>query len=100
VSVVYVIATWAVATGGLQILTAIRMRDVISDEWLMGISGALSIVFGIALMRAPLAGAITLVLLFGFYAISGGVAQLAFGLKLRGLGERLPHRHAAPSTAY
>jgi uncharacterized membrane protein HdeD (DUF308 family) len=98
-SLVYVVAAWAVLTGGLQIVTAVRMRDIISDEWLLGIGGALSILFGLALLRAPLAGALTLVFVFGFYAISGGITQIALGLKLRGLGERLPHRRTAGSTA-
>jgi uncharacterized membrane protein HdeD (DUF308 family) len=98
-SLVYVIAAWTLLTGGLQIVTAVRMRHVISGEWLLGLGGALSIIFGVALMRAPLAGALALVLLFGFYAIASGVSQLVFALKLRGLGQHLPRHQTATSTA-
>ena len=43
-ALVYVIGAWAVVTGILEIVAAIRLRTVISNEWLMGLSGALSIV--------------------------------------------------------
>jgi uncharacterized membrane protein HdeD (DUF308 family) len=98
VSLVYVVAAWAIVTGTLQIVTAIRARDVISDEWLMGLGGAFSIVFGALLLSAPLAGAVTLVLLFGFYAIAGGLSQIALGLKVRRLDQHLPRLRPAPST--
>jgi hypothetical protein len=58
VALVYVIAAWAVVAGGLQILAAIRLRGVISDEWLMGLSGALSVLFGVLLLAGPAAGAL------------------------------------------
>ena len=99
VALVYVIAAWAMLTGGLQILAAIRLRELISDEWLLGLSGALSMLFGILLVTAPAAGVLTLVFLFGYYAISAGLAQVGFGLRLRGLGQHLPRPHAAAAAS-
>jgi uncharacterized membrane protein HdeD (DUF308 family) len=99
-SLVYVVAGWAVMTGVLQITTAIRLRDVISGEWRLAVGGALSIVFGLLLMTGPLAGALTLVFLFGIYAVAAGISQLAFGLYIRGLSQRLPRAHSAASAAH
>jgi uncharacterized membrane protein HdeD (DUF308 family) len=45
-----VIAAWAVVTGCFEIAAAIRLRRVISGEWLLVLSGALSLVFGILLV--------------------------------------------------
>ena len=36
IGLVFVIALWAVATGVLKMLTAILLRDVVDNGWLMG----------------------------------------------------------------
>jgi uncharacterized membrane protein HdeD (DUF308 family) len=99
-ALVYVIGAWAIVTGVLEIAAAIRLRNVISNEWLMGLSGALSIVFGAIVLAQPNAGALALVFLFGFYAILAGVSQISLGFRLRGLGESLqPQTQSAASTS-
>ena len=94
-ALVYVIAAWALLAGGAQIVAAIRLRQYIADEWLLGVGGALSMLFGVLLLTAPATGVLTLVLLFGYYAISAGLAQVGFGLRLRGLAQQLPRPHTA-----
>ena len=86
-ALVYVAGFWAIVTGLLEIVAAIRMRDVISGEWLMGLSGVLSIIFGVLVVAQPNSGALALVYLFGFYAILAGISQIGLGFRLRGLGE-------------
>jgi uncharacterized membrane protein HdeD (DUF308 family) len=76
-------------TGAFQIVAAIRLRTIISGEWLMAIGGALSVLFGVLVIAQPNAGATTLVYLFGFYAILAGISQIGLGLRLRSLGEDL-----------
>jgi len=89
VALVSVVGAWAILTGVLEIVAAIGFRQVISNEWLMGLGGALSIVFGILVLAQPNVGALTLVLLFGAYAILIGIAQVWLGLRLRGLNQDL-----------
>ena len=43
----YLIAAWAVVTGILEIVTAIDLRKVIENDWLLGLSGLASVVFGV-----------------------------------------------------
>jgi len=86
-ALVYVIGFWAIVTGLLEIVAAIHLRDVVSGEWLMGLSGALSVLFGVLVVAQPNAGALALVYIFGFYAILSGVSQIGLGFRLRGLGE-------------
>jgi uncharacterized membrane protein HdeD (DUF308 family) len=93
---VYVVGFWAIVTGLLEIVGALRLRDIINGEWLMGLSGALSIVFGVLVVAQPDSGALVLVYLFGFYAILVGISQIALGFRLRNLGEDV--RQAAPQT--
>jgi uncharacterized membrane protein HdeD (DUF308 family) len=84
-ALVYVVGAWAILTGLLEIVAAIRLREVISTEWLMSLSGALSVLFGIVFLYQPGSGALALVYLFGFYAILAGIAQISLGFRLRGL---------------
>jgi uncharacterized membrane protein HdeD (DUF308 family) len=96
-ALVYVIAAWAVVTGVLEIVAAIRLRKAIDNEWWLGLSGALSIVFGVVLMMAPGAGALALVLWIGAYAVIFGILLVALGVRLR--GRRAATRGATTSRA-
>ena len=80
----YVIAGWAMAIGVLEILAAIRLRQVITNEWWLGVSGALAILFGVFMMLAPGAGALAMVLWIGAYAFVYGIFLVALGIRLRG----------------
>jgi uncharacterized membrane protein HdeD (DUF308 family) len=86
-ALVYVVGFWAIVTGLLEIVAAIRLRDVISGGWLMGLSGALSVLFGVLVVAQPTAGALALVYIFGFYTILAGVSQIGLGFRLHGLSE-------------
>jgi uncharacterized membrane protein HdeD (DUF308 family) len=96
-ALVYVIGAWAIVTGLLEIVAAIRLRDVITSEWLMGFSGVLSIVFGVLVLAQPGSGALAMVFLFGFYAILAGISQISLGWRLHGLAETVQSR--TPSAA-
>ena len=92
VVLLYVIAGWAIVTGGLEIAAAVRLRRHITGEWLMALNGALSIALGVLVMLAPLLGALAVVLLIGAYAFVSGVLLLALGFRLRGAVRRAPER--------
>jgi uncharacterized membrane protein HdeD (DUF308 family) len=74
-----------------EIVAAVRLRKIITNEWWLGLSGALSLVFGALLMLAPGAGAVAMVLWIGTWAVVAGVVLVALGVRLRGL------RHEAPT---
>ena len=55
------IAAWAVVMGIFQIIAAIRLRKVIQNEWLLALSGVLSVLFGLLMFLQPGAGALTVI---------------------------------------
>jgi uncharacterized membrane protein HdeD (DUF308 family) len=79
----FFIAGWAIAIGIFQIIGAIRLRKEIDNEWLLILSGIVSVLFGIGVLIVPGAGALALVWVIGLYAIIEGVlySGLAFRLK-------------------
>jgi len=77
------IASWAIVIGVLQIWGAIRLRREIEGEWLLGLSGLLSIAFGIALIVRPGAGALAVVWLIGWFAILAGCVYVALAFWLK-----------------
>jgi uncharacterized membrane protein HdeD (DUF308 family) len=82
-ALVYVIAAWAVVTGVLEIAAAVRLRRVITGEWLLILSGVLSLIFGFLLVASPLAGALVISWWVGAYAFIFGVTMVALGFRLR-----------------
>jgi uncharacterized membrane protein HdeD (DUF308 family) len=80
----YVIAFWAIFTGILEVVMAIWLRREIENEWLMGLSGVLSVLFGVILAVLPGVGLLSLVWLVGIYALIFGVALIVLGFRVRG----------------
>lgn len=70
----YVIAAWAVFTSILNVIMAISLRREIENEWLMILSGELSVLFGVVLGALPGVGLLSLVWLVGIYELIFGVA--------------------------
>jgi uncharacterized membrane protein HdeD (DUF308 family) len=79
----YLIAGWAVATGVLQIVGAIRLRKEIDNEWFLILGGIVSVLFGVAMFMAPGAGALALIWVIGTYAIVIGVLLVALSFRLK-----------------
>jgi len=77
------IAAWSLVMGIFQIIAAVRLRKSIEKEWLLGLSGLLSIIFGVLMLINPGAGALAVIWVIGAYAILFGVLLIALGVKLR-----------------
>lgn len=82
--VLYIVAFWSIFTGVTQIVQAIQLRKEIEGEFWLGLSGALSVVFGIFLVIAPGPGVLALITIIAAYAIVFGVMLLFLAFRLRG----------------
>jgi uncharacterized membrane protein HdeD (DUF308 family) len=85
----FLIAAWAFLSGIIEIMAAVQLRKVISGEWVLGLTGILSIIIALLLVIQPGAGALAVTWLIGIYAFIFGILLLFLGLKIR----NLPNRH-------
>lgn len=76
ITIVFVVAVWAVITGVLEIAAAIRLRREIDNEWSLGLGGLLSVILGVIMIINPGAGLIGLVAIIAAYAILFGILML------------------------
>ena len=84
-AIVLVIGLWAAASGVVEIVSAVRLRREIADEWLLGLSGIVSIILGAILIWRPQFGQVTTTYVLGTYGLVFGVVLVVLGLRLRRL---------------
>lgn len=85
ISLLAVIASWAILTGIFEVVVAIKLRKQVSNEWVLIVSGVLSVVFGVLVIATPNAGALSIIWLIGIYAILFGIMMLTLAFKLKGM---------------
>jgi uncharacterized membrane protein HdeD (DUF308 family) len=84
----FLIAAWAFISGIVEIMAAVQLRKVIRGEWVLGLTGVLSIIIALLLVIQPGAGALAVTWVIGVYAFIFGVLLLFLGLKIRNLPDR------------
>lgn len=85
----FYIAAWAIVTGVLEIVAAIRLRKEIRGEWLLILAGLASIVFGVLLMAMPGPGALALLWVIATYAIVFGIILVILAFRIRNFEKAL-----------
>ena len=84
-AIVLVIGLWAVASGVVEVISAVRLRREIQEEWLLGLSGIVSIILGFILISRPQFGQVTTTYVLGTYGLIFGIVLVVLGLRLRRL---------------
>lgn len=83
-ALVVIVGAWAAAIGVLEIIGAIWLREEMEDEWLLIVIGIISVLFGIAILLRPGAGALALAWAIGAFALVSGLLHLALAFRLKG----------------
>jgi uncharacterized membrane protein HdeD (DUF308 family) len=81
----YLVGWWALITGILAIVAAIRLRTYVKGEWLYVLFGIVSILFGGFVLYAPATGLVYIVLMTSIYGFVMGVTMLALAFRARSL---------------
>jgi len=77
------IAAWAIVTGIMELVAAVRLRKIINNEWLLVLAGIASVVFGILLLFQPAAGALVLIWWIGAWALLSGILLMILAFRIR-----------------
>jgi uncharacterized membrane protein HdeD (DUF308 family) len=89
-TLLFVVAFWAIATGVLQVIAAISLRKELDGEFWMALGGVASIVFGGLLVAFPGSGLLTLVWLVGIWAVVFGISSLGLAYRLHAVDAAMP----------
>src|SRR5690606_10717010 len=81
------LAAWLIVAGVFRIAFAIRLREALTDEWMLGLSGVLVIGLGVAIAMFPVAGLLAVMVWIAIGALIYGVLQMMAGLRVRKLLE-------------
>jgi uncharacterized membrane protein HdeD (DUF308 family) len=84
---VFYIGGWAILAGLFKIIAAIRIRREMKGEWVLGLNGCVSILFGLILILNPGTGVVAVAWLIGIYAIFIGILLSLLGLKIHRIAE-------------
>jgi uncharacterized membrane protein HdeD (DUF308 family) len=82
-AIILIIGIWAMLTGIIEVLAAVKLRDEIEGEWLLGLGGVLSILFSLVLLVNPGIGAVAIIWMIGVYAVLFGTSLIFLGMRLR-----------------
>jgi uncharacterized membrane protein HdeD (DUF308 family) len=85
VAVVLLVGIYAIATGVAQVGAAFTLGGF-TNTWLLGLSGVVSVVFGVLLVAAPTDGVLAVLWLIGIYVIYFGIMSVAAGFGLHRIG--------------
>jgi uncharacterized membrane protein HdeD (DUF308 family) len=81
------IAAYSLVVGVLQIAAAIKLREEIEGEFWLGLSGLISILFGMFIIARPGEGALAVIWIIGAYALVFGAFLISFAFRIKSLGQ-------------
>jgi uncharacterized membrane protein HdeD (DUF308 family) len=94
---VLLIGIRAIAVGVFELVGAFSWEGL-ESRWLLGITGVVSIMFGILLLGSPATGGLALLWTIGVYAIVFGTMLFALGLRMLSAERSEVHLHRPAAT--
>jgi uncharacterized membrane protein HdeD (DUF308 family) len=86
VALLAIIAAWSIMVGIAEFVAAVKLRKMLTGEWMLMLAGLTSVAFGVLLFARPALGFLAVVLLIGAYAIFSGILLAALAFRLRSWG--------------
>lgn len=90
---VALLAAWSIVAGVFEIAAAVRLRKMIEGEWLLGFSGVISLLLGIAIFVLvfpnPVATILSAAWLIAIYAFVAGIVLVIQAFRLKRVRDKL-----------
>jgi uncharacterized membrane protein HdeD (DUF308 family) len=80
---VYLVAFQAILLGVLIVMLGYKVRAATQREWILYLTGALSILFGLLIVANPAAGGLSVIWLMASWAFVTGVLRIVFAFRVR-----------------
>jgi uncharacterized membrane protein HdeD (DUF308 family) len=90
---------WLVIAGVMEIYAAWKIREAVSNEWILALAGIARAVLGIAILAYPNVGGAVVVAWVAVAAIISGIISLVIGWRLRGLSQTIAGSAPAQGAA-
>ena len=87
--ILYIIAIRSMLVGIMEIITAIRLRKLVDNEWMMILAGLISIIFAAVIFLHPEIAIEALILMMGLFALFLGVIMLILAFKAKEMAKDL-----------
>jgi len=88
-ALIYVIAFFALTTGLISLYLGWQIRKEITNEWILYVSGALSVLFALLVLFRPGIGGVAIVYMIATWAIIVGLLRIMFAFFIRRVGREL-----------
>lgn len=95
VAFVYLVAIQAILLGIFLLMLGYKVRKATSREWILYVTGVLSVLLGILVIANPLAGGVSIVYVIACWAVVVGALKVYFGFKAKKLPGRLADKFSA-----
>lgn len=82
-TLVWLVAIWALVTGILEIAAAVTLRKSVTGEWRLVLGGILSILLAVFIAARPRVGVAVLAIWIGVYALIYAVITFALAMRVR-----------------
>ncbi len=92
---ILLVAFEAILLGVFLLMLGYKVRKATSREWILYVTGALSLLFGILVIMNPAAGSVSIVYLIAGWALVVGALKVLFAFRVKNLPERAGEKFSA-----
>jgi uncharacterized membrane protein HdeD (DUF308 family) len=89
---ILLVAFEAIMAGVFLVMLGYKVRAATAREWILYLTGGLSILFGILVIVNPKVGGLSVIWMIAAWAIITGVLKIMFAFKVKSLPERMENR--------
>ena len=94
VAFVYLVAFQAIMLGVFLVMLGYKVRAATEREWVLYLTGALSLLFGVMVIANPAAGGLSVIMVIAAWALVTGALKIFFAFRIRSLPDRIAARLA------